>query len=236
MQTSHNATLKLGRATRPIAYLSLCMVIAAWGAMLAPAWCEWWAVFGSLGFVSAIGLDVRDRRRLRSILLERERQVSRWVEGKLDKVISGMQATDEIGDAVHQIMRSSAGAESQSGSRCEEARLPLHREITIAPLAKIAESADEFAGAPFIGYVRDISPRHVGLIHDRPVERGSVLLVFGLEGDARISFIADLLWCEVQDDGQYISGAKVMKLVTSGGARLAGPGISGRKPAQEMCA
>jgi hypothetical protein len=123
-----------------------------------------------------------------------------------------MRATDEICTAVNRIVWNPSDAESQVHSRRKERRIPLHCGITITPLREPGASPQECSEGSFTGYVRDISPNGVGLIHDRPLEKASVILAFELENDECIQFIADVLWCEKQQDGQYISGGKFKRL------------------------
>ena len=40
-----------------------------------------------------------------------------------------------------------------------------------------------------------------------------MILEFELENSKPIRFIADLLWCEPQPDGQFFSGGKLLELV-----------------------
>ncbi len=226
MLTTHDAKVESGGIRGLVIYVSLCMAIAAWGALLGTGWSGWWAIFGAFGFVSAVGLDIRDRRLVRSMRQEREREATQRFVRKLDKVMSGMRAIDEIGTAVNEITRSISVAKVLDGACRGETRLPLNKGITIARLHDPDEMPDESSGESFTGYVRDISPKGVGLIHDRPIERGSVVLAFELESGDHIRLIADVLWCEVQEDGQYFSGGKLRKLVASNDARLETTGMS----------
>ena len=42
-----DSVVKSAPLTGLIAYLSLCMLAAAFRAMVGPAWCQWWAIFGA---------------------------------------------------------------------------------------------------------------------------------------------------------------------------------------------
>ena len=44
-----------------IAWLSVCMLAAAWGAMLGPGWTTSWKLWGAFGLAAAVGLNVADR-------------------------------------------------------------------------------------------------------------------------------------------------------------------------------
>ena len=46
--------VRSGQLTKLIAYLSVCMLAAAFGALIGPVWSYWWALFGTFGLSSAI--------------------------------------------------------------------------------------------------------------------------------------------------------------------------------------
>jgi len=224
MQTSSDVVVESVRAARLIAYFSVCMLIAALGAMLGPDWWRWWVIFGTFGLVSAVGLDVVGKLRLRSILQEREKQVKQWGEQKLDRLISPIRSTEAIRAAVSHILTNADLAEPELDRRREETRFPLHKEVTISPICELSGRTDESFGDSFVGFVRDISPRGIGLAHDRPLDRGSVLLRLDLENGEQFHFLADLLWYEQQDDGRYHSGGKLIELVNSNDTRVSNVG------------
>lgn len=71
--------------------------------------------------------------------------------------------------------------------------------VTITPLGW-SQQVDEES---FSGRLRNISGYGFGLAHDRVLQRGYVLLELELPTGETIRFIADLLWCEAQEDGGY---------------------------------
>ena len=198
-----------------IACLGLCMLTAAWGALVGPAWHRLWAIFGAFGLVSAIGLDVLAKSRLRSLIQEQEEKTGLRLEQNLNRLISGVQATDAIRAAVERIIECASDGESQSCRLGETSRLPLQMQVRITPILRLPGSTGERLGASFTGHARDISSRGIGLMHDCCLEGGSMLVDFELDNDEHIQFVADLLWCTRQDDGWYLSGGKLMKLLTS---------------------
>ena len=106
------------------------------------------------------------------------------------------------------------------GTNCQTApRLPLNKPATITPLLRSSGDARYRPGEPLAVRVRNISRRGVGLAHDQRLERGFVLLDFKLENGEPLRFIADVLWCELQDSGGYFSGGKLLDVVSPSDAQ-----------------
>ena len=203
--------------TRLIAYLSLCMLAASFGAMVGPAWSRWWAIFGAFGLVSAVGLDVLNRSRARRADHTRRKQFTLKAERKLDEMMGDMESSGEIRAALRQFQPDDTDPTPQ-GTNCQaEARLPLNKPATITPLLRSSEDAGYWRGEPLAVCVRNISRHGFSLAHDQRLERGFVLLEFELENGEPLQFIADVLWCELQDSGCYFSGGKILEV-----ARLIG--------------
>jgi hypothetical protein len=222
-QRALDQTVESGRVATMIACICVCMVASASGGLLPPFWCKWWAIYGATGFVSSVGLNIRYRLQAISLLQERERRAAQSAERKLESVVDGIRVTHEIGTAVHRIVRSVCDSMPEGQSSREATREALDCGITITPVQKPDDAAQGQFGESIPGHVRDISLKGVGLIHDRPIERGSVVLAFELEGGEAIHFIADVLWCEAREDGRYASGGKLLRLVTSADAASSGP-------------
>jgi hypothetical protein len=207
--------------TRLIAYLSLCMLAAAFGAMVGSAWSRWWAIFGTFGLVSAIGLDVVNRSRARLANQTRRKQLSLQAERKLDEMLGDVESSSAIGAALRQFQPGATDPTPQ-GANCQaEPRLPLNKPATIAPLLRSSGDAGYRPGEPLAARVRSISRHGFSLAHDQRLERGFVLLKFDLENGEPLQFIADVLWCELQESGCYFSGGKILEVVAPSDARAA---------------
>ena len=202
--------------TRLIAYLSLCMLAAAMGAMVGPAWARWWAIYGTFGLVSAVGLDILHRSRARRadrMRRMRRNQLALKAERKLDEMMGDMESSDAIRAALRQFQPGATDPTPQ-GTNCQaEARLPLNKPATITPLFRSSGDAGYRPGEPLAGRVRNISRYGFGLAHDQRMERGFVLLDLDLENGEPMQFIADVLWCELQESGCYFSGGKLLEVV-----------------------
>jgi hypothetical protein len=207
--------------TRLIAYLSLCMLAAAFGAMVGPAWSRWWVIFGTFGLVSAVGLDVLNRSRARLANQTRRKQLSLQAERKLDEMLSEMASSSAIRAALRQFQPGATDSTRQ-GTTCQaELRLPLNKAATITRLLQSSGDAGYRLGESLAGRVRNISHYGFGLAHDQRLERGIVLLKCDLENGEPLRFIADVLWCELQDSGCYFSGGKILEVISPSDAQAA---------------
>ena len=207
--------------TRLIAYLSLCMLAAAFGAMIGPAWSRCWAIFGTFGLVSAVGLDVLNRSRTRRADHTRREQLVLKNERKLDEMMGDMESSGAILAALRQLQPDATDPTFQ-GTNCQaEPRLPLNKPATITPLLRSSGGEGYRPGKPLAVRVRNISRHGFGLAHDQQLERGFVLLDFDLENGAPLQFIADVLWCELQDSGCYFSGGKILEVTSPSDAQAA---------------
>jgi hypothetical protein len=210
--------------TRLIAYLSLCMLAAAFGAMVGPAWSRWWAIFGTFGLVSAVGLDVLNRSRARRadhMRRMRRSQLARKAERKLDEMMGDTESSAAIRAALRQFQPGATDPTPQ-GTNCQaEPRLPLNKPATITRLLRSSGDAGYRLGESLAGRVRNISRYGFGLAHNQQLERGLVLLKCELENGEPLRFIADVLWCELQDSGCYFSGGKILEVISPSDAQAA---------------
>ncbi|MFH1922676.1 MAG: hypothetical protein ABIP48_22665 [Planctomycetota bacterium] len=201
--------------TELIAALSVCMLAAAFGALLGPQWCRSWAIFGAFGLVSAVGLDVFRRTQNHLSEHKREKEMAIAAEQHLSKVITTMESSTTIRDALRKVQESAVSEVSRSPTGSTRPRYPSHKQVTITLLGGRSKTSEDWSGASYAGYLRDVSSCGVGLAHAHPIERGPVLLAFELRNGERVSFIAEVLWCELQDDGQYYSGGKLMDVLNA---------------------
>jgi hypothetical protein len=222
-QSLHDTAAQSTPLTRLIAYLSVCMLAAAFGAVIGPAWSRWWAIFGAFGLVSSTGLDALHQSRTRHADHARRRQFALKAERKLDEILGGVQSSSAIFTALRQLQPNAADPASQGANGCAEPRLPLDKPATITRLCRCAGGAVDRLGEPLAGRVRNVSRHGLGLAHDQRLERGLVLLEMDLANGELLRFIADVLWCELQDSGNYYSGGKILEVVNAGNATDHGP-------------
>ena len=199
-----------------IAYLSLCMLAAGFGAMVGPVWSREWMIFGTFGLASAVGLDALGRSRARLAKNRRSTQLTLKAQRKLDAMMGEMDSFAAIGAALDQLRPGAADSKFQ-GIDCQaEPRLHLKGSATIRPLVPSPGGAGYRPGEPRTVRVRNISRHGVGLAHDQRLERGFALLEIDLANGEPLEFIADVLWCELQNSGCHFSGAKILEVVNPG--------------------
>jgi hypothetical protein len=205
--------------TRLIAYLSVCMLAAAFGSMVGQAWCRWWAIFGAFGLTSAAGLDVLDRSRTRWADHRRRKRLALKADQSLHEMIDDMESSRAIRDALRQVQPGDTIPTPQGTNGQAEPRLCLNEPATITRLFRSSGDAGYQLGEPLAGRVRHISRYGFNLAHNQRLERGIILLEFDLANGMPLQFIADVLWCELQDDGGYFSGGKLLEVVSPSDAR-----------------
>ena len=203
-----------------IAYLSLCMLAASFGAMIGPLWSHWWAIFGTFGLASALGLDVVNRSRARLAAESHRKQLAREAERKLDEVMGDMQSTSAVRAALRQFQSGTTAAAPRGANGQGGPRLPLNKPARITRLLQYSGGVVQRMGDPLPGRVRNVSRQGFGLAHDERLDRGLVLLEIDLENGEPLQLVGGVLWCELQDNGCYFSGGKVLEVRAAGKAGL----------------
>jgi hypothetical protein len=200
--------------TRLIACLSLCMLAAAFGTLLGPTWSRWWAIFGTFGLASAIGLEALNRSRRRGAEQMHMKQLALQAERKLNEMADDLRSTDAIRGALQHLLSCNLDP-TNSGGACEaEPRASPNIPARITRLLQCPGGGNTAVGEPLAARVRNISRRGVGLAHDQSLERGLVVLEIATEKGERLKFIVDVLWCELQNGGSFFSGGKILNVVS----------------------
>jgi hypothetical protein len=200
--------------TQLIAYLSLCMLAAAFGAVVGPAWCRCWAIFGTFGLASATGLDVLNRSRQRLAAHARSKQLALKAERKLDEIIGDVESSGAVRAALRQFQEGAADPVPQGAHRRVEPRLPLDKPARITRLLQYSNGAVQRMGEPLAGRLRNVSRQGFGLVHDERLEQGFVLLEIDFDGGEPLQLIGGVLWCELQENGRYFSGGKILEVAS----------------------
>jgi hypothetical protein len=203
--------------TQVSAYISLCLLAAAFGGMVGPTCCRWWAIGGAFGLASSLGLDVLNRTRARAADRARRRKLSRKAEHKLARILGQLDSSKAVHAALQRFQPQSGGSLPRRSGGHGERRLPLDRPVTITRLRRFSGDSFDRLGKPLPGCIRNISRSGFGLAHDRRLERGLVLLEFELPEGPPTQFVADVLWCELQQGGDFYSGGKILDVVSLAG-------------------
>lgn len=79
-----------------IAWLSVCMLAAAWGSSLGPDWALSWMEWGAFGLVAAVGLNISERVRAMQRQNAEKRAALDRLESRLDLVMDDQQCTQAV--------------------------------------------------------------------------------------------------------------------------------------------
>jgi hypothetical protein len=196
------------------------MLAAALGTQLGPAWCRWWAIFGTFGLASAIGLEALNRTRARRAQETHIKQLALQAERKLNEIAHDVRSSGAIRGALHHLLSCDLDPTPPGGAEAER-MAPLDMPARITRLLQRPGGGNTAVGEPMAARVRNISRRGVGLAHNERLERGLVLLEVDSEKGERLKFLADVLWCEPQNGGSYFSGGKILDVVSPSDERAA---------------
>lgn len=202
-----------------IAWLSVCMLAASWATTFDPSWGRCWAIFGAFGLTSALGMDVLKRSQQQRQIRARNRRTTRRAERNLDKEIDGMESSTAVRFAVVRLKQSLAKAQANRRHSAAQPGPPSNDEVTLTRLYGWPKVVCDRMAESVAGRLRGISRQGAELVHDRRIERGLVLLACPLDPARQVHFIADVLWCELQNDGRYFSRAKLIDVLTTEDAR-----------------
>jgi len=209
-----------------IAWLSLCLLAAAWGHALDAQWQMIWAEIGAFGLAAAVGLGALEKTRAARAERVYNRVMQTRIECGLDRLNEHSAAVDSINTAVRRLAehaakrRSSAAASPPHVKRDWQTQLLGDIPLEIVPVEDQSEPFDSKSVAPIAGALRQISSQGVTFEHEEAIAARIVLLTFKLP-DEHISFVVDVMWSQKTGDGH-----------TSGGTVLA-VGVPDSPPATE---
>ena len=200
--------------TQLIAYMSLCMLTASFGAMVGPVWGRWWAICGAFGLASSLGLDILNRSRTLRTNETRRQRLAMEAEQKLNAIMDDLEARDAIHDALRRLQLGAADPTRQGDDGQPEPRRHCNKPAIITRLFRSSKAPGYRRGEPVAGLVRSLSRHGFALAHNQRLERGIVLLECTLDNGAPLQFVADVLWCEVQERGGYCSGGRFLEALS----------------------
>ncbi|MCE9553545.1 MAG: hypothetical protein K8T91_09250 [Planctomycetes bacterium] len=212
--------------TAMIAWLSVCLLAAAWGPTLAPEGRFAWSSFGLFGLVAALGLDAiaRVRRaRLEQLEMENSAVVQERRLVNLDRQSRSVCATREAMRHVTEIAQQhrqqyeAALAESTKAvsDRRSEERTACWMPVDLLLRSYDSEDESSAEATRILAYVRDLSSTGVGLCHHQPIEETeAVVRIRAGEGD-ETSLLATRCWCRKSEDGWFQSGWKLVEVLST---------------------
>jgi hypothetical protein len=193
-----------------IAWLSVCMLAAAWGGTLDGRWQFVWAQFGAFGLAAAVGLKTLERARIR-----REKVVHDLISctnsnGRLARLNQRSAAIEVIDHAIRRLTQH-AVAERQRQARIPargKRQPPLSQfPLQVIPVADDDDAFDMGSAHAIGGSLRTLSSRVVCFQHDQAFTEHVALLSFKLGTREQLCFVVDVVWTKVFNDGFVSSGA-----------------------------
>lgn len=197
-----------------IAWLSLCLLAAAFGHALDAQWQIIWAEAGAFGLAAAVGLGALEKTRAARAERVYNRVMRTRAECGLARLNEHSAAVDSINTAVRRLAehaakrRSSDVASVSRVKRRWQTQLLSDTPLEIVPVEDQDEPFDSKSVAPITGALRQISSQGVTFEHEEAFAARIVLLTFTLT-DEQLSFVVDVMWSQKNVDG-YTSGGTVL--------------------------
>ena len=198
-----------------IAWLSLCLLAAAWGRTLDANLQRVWAEVGAFGLATAVGLEAVHRACMARERQVRERFVRRRVEHGLSRLIEQSATLDAMSLAVRRLIedvtRRKGPQPCSSGwtKRHCEAEILLRYPIEITSVDDSSTTVEAGSYEPTRGSIRQMSATSISFDHAEPLPTRVAIATFRLSRGEKFSVVVDLIWTEKDGDG-YVSGGTVL--------------------------
>jgi hypothetical protein len=198
-----------------IAWLSLCVLAAAWGHVLDERWQVIWTEVGAFGIVSAAGLGALEKMRLARIERSYNRVMQARVECGLARLNEHSATVDSINGAVRRLAEQAARRRTVEFGAQPRARRQWHPQLLsdypleVIPVDDRDEPFESVSIAPIPGVLRQMSTQGVSFEHDESFATRIVLLTFRLADNEELSFVVDVMWTQKTVNG-FTSGGTVL--------------------------
>ena len=197
-----------------IAWLSLCILAAAWGRSLDERWQSIWASAGMFGLTAAVGLGIIERARI----AHRSQARAKALQSRADFGLARLNEEGATRGAISVALRrlhDQVAERGTAGFGPNDSRQPADKEcirselpVRITPVVDLDDENCEL-GTPVHGVLREISLRCVSFIHAKPFIGRIAVLTFKIGEHQQISFVTDVMWTESMRGG-FISGGTVL--------------------------
>ncbi|MEX2114346.1 MAG: PilZ domain-containing protein [Pirellulales bacterium] len=201
-----------------MAWLSVCILAAAWGKSLDDQLQAQWSTLGLYGLVASVGLGVLEKGRNVRLKRARHSAIQARTTFGLARITEQGAAREAINAAVRRVTVSAGADMSNSAAHTQRrakdrraerrsehlGRLPM--EITVV-IDHDDLSCD--LSEPFSGTLRDLSAGGISFLHTTPIEGRIVVLTIRLPDGLHLSFVAEALWTDVTAEG-FVSGGSIL--------------------------
>ena len=197
-----------------IAYLSLCILAAAWGRSLDDRWQPIWATMGAYGLVAAVGLGVLEKARLARQARLHQKAVHARVEHGLARLSEQGATLETINAAIGQLTAAAVRQFGQptfhTGILKRRAQAKLLGRLPLEVVAVLEhDEAHHALAEPIAAKLEEISTHAASFFHLQPFMATVALLTFDLGGGNKIAFVVDVMWSEKSGSG-FISGGSLL--------------------------
>jgi hypothetical protein len=202
-----------------IAWLSVCVLSAAWGAGMDTDWQSYWKQLGAFGLVSAVGLNAAAR--VRATCKRRAHQIalSSHLEERLSNFADEPELDPQLRSAVARLL-DEVEPDGLGGSD-ERTRFPVASgwPVLVTPLTPTGGPSRRATTTRAV--LRNVSRTGVGLLHSIALPVGPTRLTYRLGDGHIVSLVIEIRWCESQHDGRFASGGRFLQVTTPDAKELA---------------
>ncbi len=201
-----------------LAWLSVCLLAAAWGRSLDAQLQAQWSTLGLYGLVASVGLGMLEKARKARLKTSRQRALQARTDFGFARISEQGAAHDAIRSAVRRVTTSTGCEldevtipkpprkdERRSQQRSERLRQLPMEVTTIIDHDDLSCDLSE----PQSCTLRDISSRGISFQHQAPIEGRIVVLTVRLPEARHLSFVAEALWTEATDEG-FVTGGTIL--------------------------
>jgi hypothetical protein len=210
-----------------IAWLSVCLLTAGWGAKLDSSVREQWSRVGLFGLAAAVGLEIVARTRRLLKMKAQQKATNRRITRNVDDVAAQSASVAQLGELLQRICQDSGTDLALSGEAGEAPRLRFRLPVQLRPLIGDETPAPPPGTHSFVAHVRNISATGVGLIHNEHIDSPRYVLDFPRKSGESLSVLVELIWQHRLADGPYHSGGKLIEVVQGGNSETESLGVAG---------
>lgn len=197
-----------------IAWLSVCLLAAAWGHTLDERSQELWRQAGAFGLAAAVGLGTLEKARVVSDRRGRLRATRIRVESGLNRLNEHSATLDSINAAVrrlteHAVQQRQGPSATPGHSKRFQDLLLKDYPLEVVPIEAAGFKLQCERAQPISGTLRQISSNNVSFEHTEPFTPRVVLLNFKLSEEAQLSFVVDVIWTQKSAEG-FSSGGTLI--------------------------
>jgi hypothetical protein len=192
-----------------IAWLSLCILAAAWGPALDPFWRTMWFNLGLFGVVAGIGLTMVAQSRAAQRLA---RQRQRWQE-QLEQRLNQLLHDDELSEPVRAAITDIVADLRQRGRTPRAEHSPawptFDRPVRFTPLGSCNRD-DLIRASSYPAFLQHLSAGRVSLVHCDPVSDQHIVMLYDLLDGRVVPLLVELTWRNTIEGGWIHSGGRVL--------------------------